>query len=68
MDVRLLESVQRRWTREVAGVDHLSCQQRLKILKLYSIYARLLRADLIVLDRVSFRDKCWFAGFVHNVY
>ena len=50
MDVRLLESVQRRWTREVAGIGHLSYQERLRTLKLYSIYGRLMRADLI---------KCW---------
>ena len=50
MNVRLLESVQRRWTREIAGIGHLSYQERLRTLRLYSIYGRLLRADLI---------KCW---------
>ena len=50
MAVRLLESVQRRWMREVAGVGHLNYQERLRTLKLYSVYGRLMRADLI---------KCW---------
>ena len=47
MDVTLLEFVQRRWTREVAGIGHLSYQERLRKLKFCSIYGRLLRADLI---------------------
>ena len=42
MDVRLLESVQRRWTREVTGIGHLSYQERLRTLTLYSIYGRLM--------------------------
>ena len=49
-DVRLLESVQWRWTREVTNISHLAYVERLKALKLFSIFGRLLRADLI---------NCW---------
>ena len=34
MNVRLLKTVQERWTREVTGVGHLSYQERLRTLKL----------------------------------
>ena len=49
-DIRLLESVQRRWTREIADVSQLAYEERLKVLELFSIFGRLLRADLV---------KCW---------
>ena len=49
-DVRLLEFVQRRWTREIFGIGHFSYVERLKKLDLYSVYGRSVRADLI---------KCW---------
>ena len=49
-DLKLLESVQRRWTREIEGLAELSYSERLKDLNLYSVQGRLLRADLI---------KCW---------
>ena len=46
-DLRLLESVQRSWTRHVDGVSDLPYSERLRILDLYSVQGRLLRADLI---------------------
>ena len=46
-DIRLLESVQRRWTREIADVSQLAYEERLKALELFSIYSRLLHADPI---------------------
>ena len=46
-DMRRLESVQRRWTREVVGMSDLSYEQRLRGLELYSIAGWLLRADLV---------------------
>lgn len=46
-DIRLLESLQRRWTREIAGCTHLSYEDRLVKLDLFSVSGRLLRADLI---------------------
>ena len=47
---RLLESVQRRWTREISGIGQLVYVERLKNLGSYSVYGWLIRADLI---------KCW---------
>ncbi|KAK3886186.1 hypothetical protein Pcinc_009646 [Petrolisthes cinctipes] len=46
-DLRLLESVQRRWTKLIDGLADLSYTNRLKALNLYSVQGRLLRADLI---------------------
>ena len=46
-DVRRLESLQRTWTKEIAGFSGLSYRERLRKLDLYSIYGRLLRKDLI---------------------
>ena len=45
-DIRKMESVQRRWTREVAGLESLEYGSRLRELGLYSVRGRLLRADL----------------------
>ena len=46
-DSKLLESVQRRWTKHVEGVGDLEYPLRLRSLGLYSVKGRLLRADLI---------------------
>ena len=46
-DVRLLESVQRRWTKKIEGLQDLDYGSRLKALNLFSVQGRLLRADLI---------------------
>ena len=46
-DIRLLESLQRRWTREIAGLQQLPYEERLKRANLYSVYGRLLRVDMI---------------------
>ncbi|MEL7427573.1 MAG: reverse transcriptase family protein [Bacteroidota bacterium] len=46
-DVRKLESVQRRWTANVAGMEELNYPERLNRLNLFSIQGRLLRSDLI---------------------
>ena len=46
-DLRLLENVQRRWTKQVDGFSHLSYKERLLSLDLYSIKGRLLRSNLI---------------------
>ena len=46
-DLRRLESLQRRWTREIAGVGELRYELRLKEIGLYSIKGRLMRMDLV---------------------
>ena len=46
-DVKLLERVQRRWTRAVDGLGGMSYADRLSVLDLYSVKGRLLRADLM---------------------
>ena len=51
-DLRLLEGVQRRWTKEITGFRDLSYSERLSTLKLYSIKGRLLRADLIMVYKI----------------
>ena len=49
-DLKLLESVQRRWTKQVEGLGDLEYGERLRQLQLFSIKGRLLRSDLV---------KCW---------
>jgi len=46
-DMRLLESVQRRWTRHVSGMGDLDYFARLRSLGLFSVAGRLVRSDLI---------------------
>ena len=49
-DYKLLENIQRRWTKQIDGLGSLPYRERLESLNLYSIQGRLLRADLI---------QCW---------
>ena len=44
-DRKLLENMQRRWTKIIGGFENLIYSQRLKDLDLFSIDGRLLRAD-----------------------
>ena len=46
-DLVKLESVQRRWTREVKDMSRLAYGRRLKLLHLFSIRGRMQRSDLI---------------------
>ena len=46
-DLKLLKSVQRQWTKNVAGLESIDYAARLRELILFSIKGRLLRADLI---------------------
>ena len=46
-DSRLLESVQRRWTKYIDGMRDMKYGVRLRSFDLYSVKGRLLRADLI---------------------
>ena len=57
-DSRKLESVQRRWTREVRGFGELPYSDRLQKLNLSSIKGRLQRTDLIYCWKI-FHGKCY---------
>ena len=47
-DLILLESVQRRWTRNVEGLENMPYFARLRSLNLYSVQGRLWRADMLM--------------------
>ena len=49
-NLKLLEQVQRRFTKHIDGLKHLSYAERLATLNLFSVKGRLLSSDLI---------KCW---------
>ena len=53
MDVRSLESVQRRWTKKIDGFSQLSYYERLQRLSLFSVWGRFLRADLILAWKIT---------------
>ena len=57
-DLRLLESVQRRWTKQIASCEGLSYSQRLQTLNLYSVQGRLLRADLMQYWKILNGKSC----------
>lgn len=46
-DLKLLEAVQRRWTKRITALGDLPYGQRLSSLNLYSVRGRLLRADMV---------------------
>ena len=56
-DIRMLESIQRRWTKQIENLSHLDYGTRLRTVNLYSVSGRLLRADLILCWKI-FHGKC----------
>ena len=56
-DVRLLERVQRRWTRSISGFAELPYGERLLRLDLFSVQGRLLRNDLVLVWKI-FNGAC----------
>ena len=57
-DIRLLERVQRRWTRHIDGMAGLSYGERLRALNLYSVQGRLLRSDIIQYWKILNGHSC----------
>ena len=53
-DILTIESVQRRFTKRLAGMSNLSYHARLKLLKLESLELRRLRADLLLVYKILF--------------
>ena len=51
-DTDKLEKVQRRWTKQVHGMENMEYENRLRQLCLYSIRGRLIRADLIKIWKI----------------
>ena len=51
-DIKLLENVQRRWTKRITGFHDLSYIERLAQLNLYSVKGRMIRSDLIMIFKI----------------
>ena len=56
-EVISVESVQRRWTREIEGMVGVSYGDRLRALSLFSVYGRLLRKDLIKIWKLMHSEE-----------
>ena len=61
-DIHKLESVQRRWTKEVANLADLDYASRLRQLDLFSIKGRLLRDDLVLCWQIL-HEKCFIKPY-----
>ena len=66
-DQRMLESVQRRWTKKVCGFADLPYSMRLSLLNLFSIKGRLLRGDLIQVWKIMSGSCPSLSGLFESV-
>ena len=57
-DIILVESVQRRFTKRIPGLDTMTCHSRLKLLNLESLEVRRLRSDLAFAYKILFGATC----------
>jgi hypothetical protein len=59
-DLNLLEAVQRRWTKQVEGLQNVEYGARLRTLGLFSVQGRFLRSDLIKYWRILCSDSAGY--------
>ena len=57
-DDKKLERLQRRWTRNIHGLENLQYHERLQCLNLFSVQGRLLRYDLIQVWKIISGNSC----------
>ena len=58
-DLKLLERVQRRWTKSVVGLEDLPYNARLESLNLFSLAGRILRNDMITIWKILNKKNCY---------
>ena len=66
-DLRMLESVQRKWTKHIDGLGELPYSERLQVLGLYSVQGRLLRADIIKYWKIFHNESSIIPDQIFNL-